>query len=149
MKFTDVYPQILNTMKSSALAELVDADIVAYLDELMIRAIGDFSFPYISLDYTYSEANGYEFTNTITQREINVLIAMVKMFWLEYNLDDDGLFGLVFFDRDVKTYSAGNKLKAMQARYELSEKAVKKALSKYYGVNADDLTPEIENLYDE
>ena len=147
MKFTDVYPQILNTMQSSTFAELVDADIVAYLDELMIRAIADFSFPYVSLAYTYVADDGYTFTNEITQREINVLIVMVKSYWLEHNLDDDSLFGLVYFDRDVRTYSAGNKIKAMQSRYELSQEAVKKALSRYYAVESD--LPSIETIYDE
>jgi len=147
MKFTDVYPQILDTMQSSTFAELVDADIVAYLDGLMIRAIADFSFPYVSLAYTYAEGDGYTFINEITQREINVLIVMIKSFWLEQNLDDDSLFGLVYFDRDVKTYSAGNKLKAMQSRYELSEAKIKKALSNYYAVEEEE--PSIETIYDE
>jgi len=156
MKFTDVYPQILNTMQSSTFAELVDADIVAYLDELMIRAIADFSFPYVSLTYTHTDDvaytadvsyEGYYFDNAVTQREINVLIVLVKSYWLEQNLDDDSLFGLMYFDRDVKTYSAGNKIKAMQSRYELSQEAVKKALSKYYAVESD--LPSIETIYDE
>ena len=156
MKFTDVYSQFLNTLSSDGLAELSDADITAYLDELMIRAIADFSFPYVSLTYThtddvvYSEDalyEGYYFDNVVTQREINVLIVMVKSYWLEHNLDDDSLFGLVYFDRDVRTYSAGNKIKAMQSRYELSQEAVKKALNKYYAVE-DDL-PSIETIYDD
>ena len=146
MKFTDVYPQILNTMQSDTLADLSDADIIAYLDELMIRDIADFSFPYISLAYTY-DVDEYIFDNTVTQREVNVLIVMVKSFWLEQNIDNDGLFGLVYFDRDVKTYSAGNKLKAMQSRYELSKQDITKALSHYYAV--EDSVAAIGSIYDE
>ena len=146
MKFTDVYTQVLNTMQSTILAELSDADIIAYLDELMIRAIADFSFPYVALDYVYN-VDEYEFTNDITQREVNVLIVMIKSFWLEQNIDNDSLFGLVYFDRDVKTYSAGNKIKAIQARFELSKDEIKKALYHYYAVN--EAEPEIGNLYDD
>lgn len=146
MKFTDVYPQFLNTLQSDTLAELADADIEAYLDELMIRAIADFSFPYVVLDYTEG-VDGYEFNNSVTQREINVLLVLLKSYWLQQNIDNDGLFGLVYFDRDVKTYSAGNKLKAMQARYELSKQEIKEALSRYYSV--EDNSPSIESIYDE
>lgn len=146
MKFTDVYVQFLNTLQSDTLAELSDADIVAYLDELMIKAIADFSFPYVSLEFNTGD-DGYEFTNSVTQREVNVLLVMLKSFWLEESLDNDGLFGVIYFDRDVKTYSAGNKIKAMQARYELSKDDVRKALNKYYAANEN--IAQIGNIYDE
>lgn len=146
MKFTDVYPQFLNTLKSETLAGLSDEEIINYLDTLMIRAIADFSFPYKSLAYEKDIEGDYAFTGDITQREINVLIVMIKSFWLEQQLDNEGLFEVAFYDKDVKTFSMANKIKVLQTRFADSKKDKKSALSNYYAEKDGD--PFLSTIYD-
>jgi hypothetical protein len=83
--FEAINKQLLNTLNSSTLAGMSDYEIDETLALLMFRAIADFRFPQIQLVYQ-QEINPnlglkkYYFTNNITQKEINVLIALMKKY---------------------------------------------------------------------
>ena len=83
--FEAINKQLLNTLSSSTLAGMSDYEIDETLALLMFRAIADFRFPQIQLVYQ-QEINPnlglkkYYFTNNITQKEINVLIALMKKY---------------------------------------------------------------------
>jgi len=142
--FKAFYPQVLATMKSSTIAAMTDAQIESFLNDLVIRAIAAFRFPKVSLAYEAIDESGdgnivYTFTNpsTVTQREINVLLALVKMYWLEQQKDDEELFETLYYDRDVKTFSRGNMMKSLKDNYELAKKNAKTAQYDYSRIAAD------------
>lgn len=83
--FDEINKQLLNTLNSSTYAEMSDYEIDEILALLMFRAIADFRFPQIALTFE-EEINPnlglrrYYFDNKITQKEINVLIALMKKY---------------------------------------------------------------------
>ena len=124
-QFSSLYGQALSTLKSNTLANMTDDDIESYLFNLAVRAIASFKFPRVSLDYE-DTATGYAFKEEVSQKEINVLLAYMKMYWLEQQIDDEQRMENLYYDKDVKTFSRGNMLKALKDRYELAQKQVKK-----------------------
>lgn len=110
--FEEINKQLLNTLSSSTLSGMSDFEIDETLALLMFRAIADFRFPQIALTYN-KEVNSnlgtqkYYFTNDITQKEINVLLALMKKYWLEQQLDSERNFEMLYYDKDVRTFSRG------------------------------------------
>lgn len=123
--FSTFYNQVLNTMKSNTIAHMSDEDIINMLDMMLMRAIADFRFPDVELTFELRKnpaTNQLEnaFVENVTQREINVLLALVKQYWLEQQLDNENQFDSLYYDKDVKTYSAANLLKQINDRHERS-----------------------------
>ena len=140
MYFSDIHEQVLATLKSNTLAAMTDEQIAGYLNLMLIRAIADFRFPKVPLTYRVvqnSNPKDYSFDNEIGQKEINVLLVLIKKFWLQHQLDNENFFIEEYYDKDVKVYSKGNLLKSLQARYELAEKEVKTAQYNYSRVTTD------------
>jgi hypothetical protein len=83
VQFSTIHAQVLNTLKSNTFAEMHDYQIEEYLDALLIRAVAAFRYPNIDLNYSQETVDGetvYVFDNNITQKEINVLISLVKYY---------------------------------------------------------------------
>lgn len=133
VKFSVVFAQALDTLKSNTLAEMTDSDITAYLNTLLFRAIADFRLPRIALDYqeVAGETGSYQFINNITQREINVLLELMKYYWIKHQIDDESRFEDLFYDKDVKTYSKGNLLAKLNERLKMAKTDVKEAQYNY------------------
>lgn len=149
-KFNSFYPQALNMLKSNTLAAMSDAQLETFLNDLAVRAVADFRFPKIPLTYTSADVNGvveYTFDEDITQREINVLLALMKRLWIELQLDDEGMFEVLYYDRDVKTFSKGNLINALEKRFESAKRDAKTAQRNYGRVNSDG-DPGIGDVYD-
>lgn len=140
-KFSEIHRQVLNTLKSSSIAAMDDYDIELMLNDMIIRAVANFRFPKISLTYHEIEDDNetveYEFDNTITQRELNVLLVLVKLAWLEQQLDNEVNFDNVYYDKDVRIHSRGNLLKAIQDRYNMAKQEAKTAQYDYQRVTGD------------
>lgn len=118
--FKSLYPQILDSLKSDTLAEMTDHDIQLYLDNLIKRAAGEFWFPRIDLSYSLasiSDPDDLAFDNDITQKEINVLLTLIKRFWLEQQIDDEEKMEQRYFDASIKTHSQANMLVSLRQRY--------------------------------
>ena len=118
--FKSLYPQILDSLKSDTLAEMTDHDIQLYLDNLIKRAVADFLFPRIDLSYglvSQSDPDDFAFVNDITQKEINVLLTLIKRFWLEQQIDDEEKMEQRYFDASIKTHSQANMLVSLRQRY--------------------------------
>ena len=142
MLFSDIHMQILYTMKSNTMAEMSDEQLSGYLNAMLIRAIGDFRFPQVPLTYTKVEATlgepvDYQFTNEITQREINVLLALVKKNWIEHQLDNESLFQETYYDGDVKVFSKGNLINVLNQRLDAAKKEMKTVQYNYSRVRPD------------
>ena len=149
--FSVIHQQVLNTLKSSTLAAMEDYDIEIMLNDMIIRAVAEFRFPKISLVYeeiTDSDSTvDYQFVNTLTQREINVILALVKKSWIEQQLDNESNFENTFYDKDVRLHSRGNLVKALQDRYELAKKDAERAQYDYYRVSSG--APAVGDIYGE
>lgn len=83
-----IFSQFLLTISDCTLSELGDYDIEFQLNNLTKKALADFKFPQISLEYDYeiitdeegNEFYKYYFINKITQREVNVVLARMKQY---------------------------------------------------------------------
>lgn len=142
--FSTFYNQVLNTMKSNTIAEMSDNDIVQMLDMMLFRAIADFRFPDVSLDFIETEnprTGNLEnaFVENVTQRELNVLLVLVKQYWLEQQLDNENQFASLYYDKDVKTYSAANLLKQINDRYENAKEESRIAQYNYSRGHGNDI----------
>jgi hypothetical protein len=149
--FSVIHQQVLNTLKSSTLAAMEDYEIEVMLNDMIIRAVGEFRFPKISLSYRErddeNETVEYEFIETLTQRELNVILALVKKAWIEQQLDNESNFENTYYDKDVRLHSRGNLVKALQDRYELAKKEAERAQYDYYRVAAG--LPAVKDIYGE
>lgn len=145
-KFSSLYSQALSTLKSNTLANMSDDDIESYLFNLTVRAIASFKFPRVDLDYESTD-EGYAFKEEITQSEINVLLAYMKMYWLEQQMDSEERFENLYYDKDVRTFSRGNMLKALKDRYDLAREQVKRAEYDYSRQRDRDGRTGMEKIY--
>jgi hypothetical protein len=149
--FSVIHQQVLNTLKSSTLAAMEDYEIEVMLNDMIIRAVGEFRFPKISLAYEeITDSNStveYQFVETLTQREINVILALVKKAWLEQQLDNESNFENTYYDKDVRLHSRGNLVKALQDRYELAKKEAERVQYDYYRVASG--LPAVKDIYGE
>jgi hypothetical protein len=149
--FSVIHQQVLNTLKSSTLAAMEDYEIEVMLNDMIIRAVGEFRFPKISLSYRErddeNETVEYEFIETLTQRELNVILALVKKAWIEQQLDNESNFENTYYDKDVRLHSRGNLVKALQDRYELAKKEAERVQYDYYRVAAG--LPAVKDIYGE
>lgn len=119
--FKDLYPQILDSLKSDTLAAMTNHDIQLFLDNLIKRSVAAFLFPRIDLTYGLQledDPDDFAFVNAITQQEINVLLTLIKRFWLEQQLDDEEKMEQRYFDAAIKTHSQANMLMAIGQRYK-------------------------------
>lgn len=147
--FSTIHKQVLNTLKSNTIAQMHDDQIEEYLNSMLFRAIAAFRYPNMPLTYTTVDQGygpEYVFDNDITQREINVILALIKFYWLEQQLDTENRFEDLYYDRDVKTYSRGNMLKEMKDRYKLAKADADEAQYEYSRVT--DGTPTLGVLYE-
>jgi hypothetical protein len=126
-----------------------DYEIEVMLNDMIIRAVAEFRFPKIDLTYREREDDNqtveYEFIETLTQREINVILALVKKAWIEQQLDNEANFENTYYDKDVRLHSRGNLVKALQDRYELAKKEAERVQYDYYRVAEGQ--PAVKDIY--
>lgn len=148
MKFSDLHLQLLNTIQSDTLASMSDEDIARTLNLVLIRAIADFLFPRVSLDYERipGEIEDYQFVEKITQKEINVILALSKKIWLEQQLDNENHLESVYYDKDVRTHSRANLLKQLNSRYQVAQEEVR--LAQYNYSRSLDNKPTVGDIYE-
>lgn len=149
--FAELYPQILDSLKSDALSSLTNYDLKVYLDGLIKKAVAAFLFPRIDLSYrvvpdddeTFDD-NLY-FDHEITQKEKNVLLVFIKRFWLEQQLDDDSKMEHLYFDAALKTHSQANMIVALRQRYNDAVKECE--MAQYNYSRSINNTPTIGDIY--
>lgn len=112
-----LFPQFLMSVDSCTISELANFEVEMQLNNLALRAITDFKFPNISLEYDFDTEVveddtffKYYFKNEITQREINVILARMKQHWVEYQISQERLFMNIHFDKDIRLHSPGNTI---------------------------------------
>ena len=145
-----LYPLFLSTVDSCTLASVPDQELQDELDHLALRAVARFKYPKIPLVYNYDEviedtnmpvverkSKGYYFINAVTQKEINVVLAWMKVYWLEYQLSKERNYENLYIDKDVTTFSPGGLLNSIKQAYSEYSFAARKEEESYYRVSAD------------
>lgn len=136
--FNTLYSQFLSTVRSYTLSELSDYEIQAELFNLANRAIANFKFPKIKLDYQFNETEQiHEFVNDITQKELNVLLAHMKVAWIEEQISREEKFANQYYDSNVRTFSMGAMLAQLNRMNENFVEAARRAEYDYSRVATD------------
>lgn len=104
--FSEVFKIYLSIVKED-LYTLYDEEVLTEeLSSLLIRAITNFEYSKVSLEYEveYDSDNdnikNYTFINTLTNAEIVLLAEMMASYWLEDHLFDSRLATAVYIDKD-------------------------------------------------
>ena len=128
--FDDVlYPSFRATIRGSYYGIITEDFIDEECYHLAKRAISAFKFPRISTDYktfyavrqedgTLKEVDQEEegaiphgkFINTLTDAEIEVIIAWMKVYWCENQISNSDNFDEMYTDVNIKVYSRANAL---------------------------------------
>jgi len=134
--FTEVFDFFMTTISDYKLITLFNAsqtDFNTYLSGWLIQAIPEFVNCDQSLAYT-----NMEFTQTLSQKNINILSLLLKKLWLEKEIDNILQMNNLVQDKDFKTFSQGQNMLAKQSRYNMLKEEVSQKLTEYglnYGVS--------------
>jgi hypothetical protein len=148
--FNKLYAQFLSSISSYTLSQLSDDEIQAELFNLASRAIAAFKFPKVPLTYVEVEnPNTGEimptFNEDISQKELNVLLAHMKVLWIEFQISKEERTINLYYDDNVRTFSAANMIAQLNRMYENFVIAAKRA--EYdYGRVATDGKPRIGDI---
>ena len=140
-----IFPQFLDEVKDCTYNDMDDIDLTTTLNGMLIKAIQDFKFCKVSLAYENdtaydpldNEAYGYYFVDEgIGDAEIRVLLALMKVYWIEGQISFDQNFKNPFFDKDIKGYSPGNLLTAMRGMLQEFKDEARKVKFDYNRINS-------------
>lgn len=139
-----LYPLFLSSLSSCTLASYTDQELQNELDVLAKRAIARFKFPKVSLTYHYDNSiadmtlpvverstKGYHFVEEVGYREIEVILCWMKVYWLEYQLSKERNYENLYADKDVKAFSSGNLISAIEKAYNAMVTNARKAEEDY------------------
>ena len=115
----NLYPQFLQSVDSCTLSDLTSYEIQSELAGLAVRAVNDFKFPLYSLSYLNDAltnpdtglAYGYYFvSDSVGQKEFNVILARMKQYWVEFQISQERLFANAYYDKEIRLHSPGNTI---------------------------------------
>ena len=127
--FNEIYDNFMMTITDYRLITLYSAsvtDFQTYLSAWLIQSIPEFTNCDQSLAYSSSE-----FTETLTQKNIDVLILLMKKKWFEKELENILQMTNVVQDRDFKMHSQANNLKEKRERLITLQEEVSQKLVDY------------------
>ena len=147
---SSLYPLFLSSVSSCTMASYTDQELQNELDFLAKRAIARFKFPKVNLAYEYSNeitdmtmpvversTKGYYFVNDVNYREYEVIVAWMKVYWLEYQLSKERNYENLYADKDVKAFSSGNLISAIEKAYNTMMQVARKTEEDYGRVGTD------------
>lgn len=109
-----LFPLFLSSLSSCTLASYTDEELNSELNNFAIRAIARFRFPRVSLQWVTDEENINSFvSNDISYKEFDVIVAWMKVIWLEYQLSKERNYENLYADKDVKAFSSGNLIQSI------------------------------------
>ena len=140
-----LFPQFLSTIDSCTIQEYNNTEIQNELNHLAVRSVADFKFPKVSLNYDFdSDTNaetgveyGYYFTEEITQKEINVLLARMKHYWVEYQISQEKTFSNTYYDKNIRVHSQANIMHNLDKMLKTFRGLADRAEYNYYRVNSE------------
>lgn len=141
VSFETLYNQFLSSISSYTLTQLSDDDIKAELFNLAVRAIAAFKFPKMPLTYSEQEDDygglAHYFDNNVTQKELNVLLSHMKVYWIEFQISKEERLQTLYYDDNVRTFSSANMIAQLNRMYENFVEMTKKAEYDYSRVAVD------------
>jgi len=133
--FSDVYDLFMQNITDYRLVNLYTAsvtDFETYLSSWLYSAISDFD----GCDQSLANSNA-SFSENLSQRNMNILVLLMKKYWLQKEVDDIKQINSAVTDRDFKRYAESTNMTAKQNRLvqiqeEISQKLVE------YGLKTND-----------
>lgn len=130
--FNEIYDNFMTTINDYRLVALYNAsasDFQTYLSAWLIQSLPEFTNCNQSLDYS-----GVSFIETISQKNMNILILLMKKKWFEKELENILQMTNVVKDRDFNMFSQAQNMKEKRERLislqeEVSQKLVEYGLS--------------------
>ena len=156
-----LYPYFLSSLSSCTLVSYTDEELEQELALLAQKAIARFKFPKVPLTYDFyrpvpevsmnpafgdrfqieikhdeSYVDGWYFTEEgVTMKEILVIIAWMKYYWVEYQASKERNYENLYADKDVKAFSSGNLLQSIDKMFMDLMFAARKTEEDYSRVN--------------
>lgn len=139
-------PIFLDSVKDCTFVELDNIDLTKVLEGIIKLSIEDFLFPKVSLKYAYDESTdpldeeeyGYYFIDeSVDFAEFKVIIAWMKVYWVQMQLNNKANFQNPLFDKDIKGYSPAAMLKTIESVFITTKEEAKSATSKYSRKNEE------------
>lgn len=128
--FSKIYEFFLTFISSCTFADLIDEELEQECHKFLLRALADFRFPQVSLEYQEIVVQGedgdqtdYQFTDEkFSQREVNVLLAYMRKYFFEWLLSRERNFEQQYYDADTKTHSLGNLMQQLNSAFKTALK---------------------------
>lgn len=135
---TTLFPLFLSSLSSCTLASYTDEELNSELNNFAMRAIARFRFPRVSLKWTTGKDNINVFSDeNIGIKEFDVIVAWMKVMWLEYQLSKERNYENLYADKDVKAFSSGALISSIaKALLEMTDMA-RKVEEFYYRADND------------
>lgn len=144
-----LYPIFLSTINSCTYATFSNQDLADEIDNFALRAIAKFKFPKVSLSFEYDDTianpgdapadqrtKGYYFLEEISYKEANVIVAWMKVYWVEYQLSKEKNYENLYADKNVTAFSSGNLISSIEKAYQALWTYARKEEEDYYRVNS-------------
>lgn len=132
--FSEIFDNFMLQVSDYRLTNLFNisqTDFNTYLSGWLIQVIPQFVPCDQLLTYT-----GTTFDNTLTQKNINILVLLMKKVWLEKELENILQMNNFVQDRDFHTFSQANNMNAKRERLITLKEEISQTLVDYgLGVN--------------
>lgn len=130
---TTLFPLFLSSLSSCTLASYTDEELNSELNNFAMRAIARFRFPRVSLDWITGQNNINVFSDeNIGIKEFDVIVAWMKVMWLEYQLSKERNYENLYADKDVKAFSSGALISSIAKALAEMTLAARKTEEFYY-----------------
>lgn len=138
--FDQIYSQFLSSVPEADFGQLSDGEIKKELSNWLKMAVADFLFPYISTEYVEAPDIDYtgegEFVAQLSQREINVLLAYMKVRYFDAQISNAKRYDKYYYDANMKASSDAPLLAQLNRAHEGAVRAAKEAEFNYSRRNA-------------
>jgi hypothetical protein len=104
-------------------------DFETYLSGFLIQGVDDFSYV-CDQDLSYTLSTKL-FTQTLTQKNLNILAKFMKKYWLEKMITDVSQMNLRIQDRDYKNFAESMNYKEKREGYILELEKLSQILIEY------------------
>ena len=162
-----LYPPFLDTIRGEYYSIISDTELNVELYNLGRRAVAAFKFPHVSLAYDviyvkvedgneivvgptddWDIVHPYFTSDEVTYREIEVIIAWMKVYWAESQASNADNFLNLYTDANIKTFSRANALDKYLKFVTTFKKEAKELEDRYTRV-AEDGTPALGEVNDD
>lgn len=153
-----LYKPMMATIRGSIYGVISRDELDEELFNIAKRAVNTFKFPRIKTDYKvfYAVRKEYEpetlelstsndadavphavFEKVLTDKEVEVILAWMKVYWIENLLSNADDFENTYTDSNIKTFSRANLVQQNTQRYKEFLAQAHEIETRYSRVNAD------------